>query len=148
MNCHLYLRSGTVYIPTMGKMDEGFYRGVEPVTVVSALDIDGIRRALQATIARGNPVVPILRRSEIPPPVLLKHAGVKSWSAFERGMTFWTVKETGGFFQIAGQSKRADGGWRADPERTIDFPPNSTMDDVIDRMIGIMQEAAKNPKNG
>jgi hypothetical protein len=29
MNCHLYLRRGTVYLPTMGKMNEGFYRGVE-----------------------------------------------------------------------------------------------------------------------
>jgi hypothetical protein len=25
-----------VYLPTMGKMDEGFYRGVEPVADVSA----------------------------------------------------------------------------------------------------------------
>jgi hypothetical protein len=36
MNCHLYLRRGNVYLPTMGKMDEGFYRGVEPVADVSA----------------------------------------------------------------------------------------------------------------
>jgi hypothetical protein len=88
MNCHLYLRRGTVYLPTMGKMDEGFYRGVEPVADVSASNTEEIRQALRATIARGNPVVPILRRSEIPPPVLLKYAGVKSWSTFERGMLF------------------------------------------------------------
>ena len=129
-----------VYIPTMGKMDEGFYRAVEPVAVVSASDIDGTRRALQAAIVRGNPAVPILRRSEIPPPLLPKYAGVKSWSAFERGMMFWTIKEKNGAFQIAGQSKRADRGWRTDPERTIDFPPTSTMEVVIDRMITIMQE--------
>ena len=38
MNCEveLYLRKGVVYVPTMGKMDEGFYRGVEPVADVSA----------------------------------------------------------------------------------------------------------------
>jgi hypothetical protein len=147
MNCHLYLRSGMVYIPTMGKMDEGFYRAVEPVAVVSASDIDGTRRALQTAIVRGNPAVPILRRSEIPPPLLPKYAGVKSWSAFERGMMFWTIKEKNGAFQIAGQSKRADRGWRTDPERTIDFPPASTMEVVIDRMITIMQEeTAKNRK--
>jgi hypothetical protein len=147
MNCHLYLRGSAVYLPTMGIMGEGFYRGVEPVTVVSASDIDGIRKALRETIARGNPVVPILRRSEIPPPVLLKHARVKNWSAFERGLAFWTIKEKDGVFQIAGQSKRTDGGWRADPDRTIDFPPNSTSADVIDRTIAIMlEEAAKNRK--
>jgi hypothetical protein len=147
MNCHLYLRGSTVYIPTMGKMGEGFYRGVEPVTVVSASDIDGIRKALRETIAGGNPAVPILRRSEIPPPVLLRHAGVKNWSAFERGLAFWTIKEKDGIFQIAGQSKRADGGWRPDPERTIDFPPNSTTDDMIDRMLAIVQEEAAKDRN-
>jgi hypothetical protein len=140
MNCHLYLRGNTVYLPTMGKMGEGFYRGVEPVTVVSASDFDGMRKALRETIARGNPVVSILRRSEIPPPVLLKHAGVKSWSAFERGLMFWTIKEKNGVFQIAGQSKRADRGWRTDLDRTIDFPLNTTTDDVVDRMIAIVQE--------
>jgi hypothetical protein len=140
MNCHLYLRSGTVYIPTMGKMDEGFYRAVEPVAVVFASDIDGIRAALQAAIVRGNPAVPILRRSEIPPPLLPKYARVKSWSAFERGLMFWTIKEKDGVFEIAGQSKRADRGWRTDLDRTIDFPLNATTDDVVDRMIAIVQE--------
>jgi hypothetical protein len=145
MNCHLYLRKGTVYLPTMGKMDEGFYRGVEPVVVVSASDIEGTRQALQAVMARGNPVVPMLRRSEIPPPVLLKYAGVKRWPAFERDMMLWIIKEKSGVFQIAGQSKRPDGGWRADPERTIVFPPNSTADDVIDRMVALLKDASKTP---
>src|ERR1700761_9181977 len=105
MNCHLYLRKGTVYLPTMGKMDKGFYRGVEPVAVVAASNIEGVRHALQATIARGNPIVPMLRRSEWKPPVLLKYAGVKYWSAFERDMSLWTIKYDGTSFQIAGQKK-------------------------------------------
>src|SRR5580704_18509428 len=140
MNCHLYLRGGTVYLPTMGKVAEGVYRGVEPVAVVSASDIGGIRRALHETVARGNPPAHLLRRSEYPPPLLLKYAGVKSWSAFERGLMFWTIKEKNGVFQIAGQSKRADRAWRTDLDRTIDFPLNTTTDDVVDRMIAIVQE--------
>jgi len=36
----------------MGKMDEGFYRGVEPVAVVSASNTEEVRQALRATIAR------------------------------------------------------------------------------------------------
>ena len=140
MNCHLYLREGMVYLPTMGKVAEGVYRGLEPVAVVSASDIGEIRRALNETFARGNPPARLLRRSEYPPPLLLKYARVKSWSVFERGLMFWTIKEKNIAFQIAGQSKRDDGGWRPDAERTIDFPPNSTTDDVIDRMIAIVQE--------
>jgi hypothetical protein len=124
MNCEveLYLRKGVVYVPTMGKMDEGFYRGVEPVAVVSASNTEEVRQALRATIARGNPAVPILRRSEIPLPVLLKYAGVKSWSAFERGMLFWDIKENNGAFRIASQRKQPDGMWRDDPEQIITFP--------------------------
>ena len=36
----VYLRNGTVYLPTMGQMGEGFYRGIEPVAVVSISDTD------------------------------------------------------------------------------------------------------------
>jgi|HubBroStandDraft_4_1064222.scaffolds.fasta_scaffold13741_4 hypothetical protein len=147
MNCHLYLRKDLVYLPTMGKIGEGIYRAVEPVAVVSASDIDGIRRALEETIARGNPPAQLLRRSEYPPPLLLKYARIKSWSAFEHGLKFWIIKEKNGIFQIAGQSKRTDGGWRPEPEKTIDFPPSSTTDDMIDRMLAIVQkEAAKKSK--
>jgi len=142
MDCELYLRNGTVYLPTMGKMDKGFYRGVEPVAVVSASNIDGVRQALQTTIARGNPIVPLLRRSEWQPPVLLKYAGVKSWSAFERCMSLWTIKEDDAAFQIAGQKKQPNGMWKDDPEQTIVFLSGATVDDVIDRMIAILQDAA------
>jgi hypothetical protein len=83
-----------------------------------------------------------LRRSEWPPPVLLKYAGVKSWSAFQRGMSFWSLEKRDGAFQIAGQTKQPDGMWRDDPEQIIRFPRSAVVDDVIDRMIAILQDAA------
>lgn len=141
MNCDVYLRKGILYLPTMGKMAEGFLRGVEPVAVAPLSNTSEVRQALQTTIARGNPTVPMLRRSEIPPPVLLKYAGVKRWSEFERGMNFWTIDEKGGCFEIVGQRKHRDGGWRDDPEQTITFPPGTSTDEVIDRMVAILQDA-------
>jgi len=142
MNCHVYLRDGIVYVPTMGKMDKGFYRGVEPVAVVSASNIEAVRQSLQAALARGNPIVPVLRRREWPPPILLKYAGVKSWSAFERGMQFWTINGENGGFRIAGQKKQPDRMWRDDPEQKIAFPPGTTIDAVVERMIEIIQQSA------
>lgn len=139
----IYLRNGTVFLPTMGKMDEGFYRGVEPVAVVSVSDTDAVRQALQMTIKRGNPLVPMLRRSEIPPAVLLKYAGVKTWSAFARGTAFWTLKDKEGVYRIAGQMKQADGAWKDDPEQIIAFPPGATLEEVIERMIAILQDASR-----
>lgn len=143
MYCDICLRRGTVYLPTMGRMDKGFYRGVEPVAVVSAANTDALRQAMAAMIARGNPDVPMLLRREWPPPVVLKYAGVKTWSAFERGIQLWALTEKDGRFQIAGNTKQPDGMWKDDPRQTIIFPPGSTVDDVIDRMIAILQDAAR-----
>jgi hypothetical protein len=132
---------GTLYLPTMGKMEEGFYRGVDPVAVVSASNVEGIRLALRTMIARGNPIVPMLRRSEWQPPILLKYAGIKNWSAFERGMRFWSIKSKGGIFRLARQKEQPERGWKDDPEQTITFPPGSTADQVIDQMIEIIRDA-------
>jgi hypothetical protein len=143
MHCDLSLRNGVVYIPTMGKMDKGFYRGVEPVAAVQASNTDALRQALAETIARGNPHVPMLRRRDWPPPVVLKYAGVKSWSAFARGMRLWGIVEKDGCFQIAEQEKKSDGMWRDDPSQVVDFPSGATVDEVVDRMITILQVAAR-----
>jgi hypothetical protein len=143
MNCVISFRSGIVYMPTMGKMGKGFYRGVEPVAVVSAENTEALRHALKATIARGNPAVPQpQRRDDWPPPVVLKYAGVKSWSVFERGLRLWDLKENDGIFQIAG-NVRGPHGWVEDPKQTITFPAGTSVDSVIDRMIAILQDAAR-----
>jgi hypothetical protein len=142
MYCHFHLRNGIVYIPTMAKMDKGFYRGVEPVAVVSVSNTDALRQAIVETIARGNPDAPMLRRREWPAPVVLKYAGVRSWSAFERGAQFWTIEERNGRFQIAGQRLQPDGMWNDDPDRTITLPGGTPIDEVAQRMISILQKEA------
>jgi hypothetical protein len=124
-------------------MDKGFYRGAEPVAVVSVTDIKALREALIDTINRGNPIVPMLQRRNWPPPILLKYASLRSWSAFERGMRLWDIKEKDGVFQIAGNTKRPNGMWLGDPEQTITFAAGTPVDDVADRMIAILQDAAQ-----
>lgn len=147
MNCHIYLRNGIVYLPTMGKMEKGFYRGVEPVAVVPVSNAEALRRALAETLARGSPIVPTLRRGEWPPPVLLKYAGVKNWSTFERGMLLWDIKEDAGCFRIERNSKRSNGMWLEDPEQTIKFAPGTSSDRVVGRMIAILEDAARKTKS-
>jgi hypothetical protein len=142
MYCDLCLRKGIVYVPTMGKMDKGFYRGIDPVAVVPVSNTAALHQALAETFARGNPHVPILRRRDWPPPVVLKYAGVKHWSAFERGMRLWSIVERDGVFRIAEQEKKPDGMWRDDPSHIVDFPPQVRVEEVLDRMIAILQDAA------
>jgi hypothetical protein len=74
---------------------------------------------------------------------LIKYArGGFSGSAFERGLQVWDIKESDGIFQIAGNT-RGPHGWVDDPEQITTFPPGTSVDRVIDRMIAILQEAAR-----
>jgi hypothetical protein len=72
---------------------------------------------------------------------VLKYAGVKTWAAFARSASSWSVKEQDGKYQIIGYRTHHDGHWEEDPEQRITFPPRSTQDEVIDRMIAILQDA-------
>ncbi len=105
----VYLKKSTVYIPTVAKLETGAYTEVEPVAEVPVTDTDSLRRAFLATIARGNAIVPNPEKNKWPPPVLLKHAGAKSWSAFMRGTATWNIKEYGGIYQIVGHRVHAKG---------------------------------------
>jgi hypothetical protein len=142
MHCHLYLRKGIVIVPTFGKVDKGLHRDVEPVDVAPVADAAAIRRALHATIARGNPPTPPYPRGAYPQPVAVKYAGVKSWGAFARHALPWNIVEKNGIYRIIGKRKDPNG-WVEDPEQKIEFPPGATIDDVIDRMIAILQDAAQ-----
>jgi hypothetical protein len=145
MRCHLYLRKGKVFIPTFGRVPGGPYRDIEPVAVVEVSDTEGLRRAFRETIARGNPPVGPYPRPN-PPPVVVKCAGVKSWGAFARGALPWSIEEENGIIQIIGRRRIPDG-WVEDPAQEIIFPPGTTMDDAIDRMIAILQDVARAPPN-
>jgi hypothetical protein len=137
MRCHLYLRKGKVFIPTFGRVPGGPYRDIEPVAVVDVSNADDLRRAFRETIARGNPPIGPYPRPN-PPPVVVKYAGVKN----ARGALPWSIDEENGIFQIIGRRRTLDG-WVEDPEQTIKFPVGTTLDQVIDRMIAILREAAQ-----
>jgi len=139
------LKDGIVYVPTVAKTEAGFYMNGEPVAVVAAANTDALRRALQAVVARGNAIIPTPKRTAYPPPVLPKYAGAKTWSAFMQGASEWKIKERNGNYQIVRYRKDPEGGesWVEDPAHRIEFPPGSAVDDVIDRMVAILQDAAR-----
>ena len=140
---HCYLRRGVVYLPTLGIIDKGYYSDIEPVAVVPLSNTEALQKALRDTVARGNPKVSSLGQSQRSPPVVLKYAGVKIWAAFARGTSTWGFGEEKGALQIVGYRDSATGGWEQDPDNIESFPKNSTIDDVIERMIAILQAAAK-----
>jgi hypothetical protein len=138
-----YLRRGVVYVPTVVKADAGGYMEIEPIAVVPLTDANGLRRAFQAAVSRGNPTVRTPTRDEYPPPAILKYAGVKTWSAFARGTSPWSIVEQGGNYQIIGHRMHRAGYWEEDPEQKTNFPPGTTIEAVIERMIEILQDAVR-----
>jgi hypothetical protein len=144
MLLHAYLRNQIVYVPTVVQLQTGAYRDIEPVTVLAVANADGLRRAFLGVSARQNDVVPPPPKDKWPPPVLLKYAGVKTWGAFTRGAAVWSIEETGGIYQIIGYRMHPKGHWEENPEQKTIFPTGTKVQDVIDRMIAILQEAARN----
>jgi hypothetical protein len=140
---HSYLKNAVVYLPTVVQLKTGAYVDVDPVAVMPVANTDGLRRGFLDTIARENAIVPPPSKDKWPPPVLLKYAGVKTWPAFVRDASVWSIEETDGSYQIVGYRTHSKGYWEQDPERKIEFPAGSTIDDVIDRMIAILQNAAR-----
>jgi hypothetical protein len=109
MDWHVYLKGDVVFVPTIGALDKGVYREIEPVAVVPLTNTEGARRAPRATVARGNPPAPQYSSGNFPPPVLLKYAGAKTWSAFARGALTWSIELTEDLYQIVGYLKNTKG---------------------------------------
>jgi hypothetical protein len=137
-----YLKRGMVYLPTTVNQGTARYMTVEPVTVVPVADTEGLRRALRNTIPKQNPFVAPSFEDARKPPVLLKYTGDKSWPAFMRGTSPWSIYEKDGKYQIEGYRIHRKGYWEVDPDQTTEFPAGTKLDIVIDRLIAILQDAA------
>jgi hypothetical protein len=139
---NLYLRKGTAYVPTVAQTEAGFFLDTEPVEVVSAGDVEALRRAIKQAIGRGNPRVSTPTRAAFPAPVVLKYAKVKSWSTFEKGCSNWTIVEKDGLYQFKRGRKRPDRGWEADPAQVEVLPPGTGVDEIAQRVASSVQSGA------
>jgi hypothetical protein len=139
------LRKDFVYVPTVGNR-RGVYTVIEPVAVIPVANTEGLHAAFRDAIARKNVDVPPVK-GKWPPPILPKYAGVKTSAAFDRSASTWNIQENEEKYKIVGYRTHHDGYWTEDPAQTIVFPPGTALDAVIDRMIAILQEAAKKPKD-
>ncbi len=139
MRWHIYLRRGTVSIPTVAITEAGFYLDVEPVVVVPANDTSALHFAIKQVIRTGNPVVPTPARATFPKPVVLRHVGERSWSAFEKTALTWSITENDGRFAITPGRRRPDRGWEDDAAQREPLPLGATPDDVARRLSDLVQ---------
>jgi hypothetical protein len=144
-----YLREGIVYVPTVARRkSEPIHTNIEPVAVVPLSSPEDVRRALLETIARKNAVIADRDLKALrAPPLLPKYAGVRSLSAFFRKASTWSITEDDGVYKILYYRKHPRGYWQVDPALEIQFPVGTTVDDVVDRMLTILQETARAAPN-
>jgi hypothetical protein len=69
----------------------------------------------------------------------LKHAGIKTWSEFNRSASYWGIGKEDGIFRIIAHQEHTRKGWEEDPENSQTFPAGSSVEEVIDRMTAILQ---------
>lgn len=138
-----YLKKDTVFVPTVVRLQSPVYMDVDPVAVISVTDSLGLRKAFLDTIARKNNSVSPSSEEIRGRPVILKYSRDRNWSAFQRGASIWHIKENDGNYQIIPYSTQQKGYWAPDLDHAIEFHPGTMVTDVIDRMIAILQNAAR-----
>jgi hypothetical protein len=99
-----------------------------------------LRTAPRETITRGNPIVKYDRSA---PPVLCKYAGVKSWNTFARNASLWVMDDIDGTLRVQPYTRDNKGAFTVDKNATKTMPAASTVDDLIECMIAILEEAAQ-----
>jgi hypothetical protein len=135
MHCSFYLRKGTAFVPTMARTEAGYWMGVEPVEVQKVETVEALEQLLLAVIARGNPVVPTPTRQNFPRPVMERHCGLKSLSAFERTATCWSISGNEVAYRIYEwrRSERYRGAREEATDSEVRLPADTLLKDVARR---------------
>ena len=141
MLCNLYIRNGIVYVPTVAKTEAGFYLDIDPVRTVPIGESNRLQAAIAAAMSAGNLAIPTPSYGAFPKPVILKHAAVRSWSAFERSATYWRISEKDGRYCFGPGRRAADRGWEDDPANEELLPAEATVDTVAQRVACVLAAA-------
>ena len=148
MDISLRLYKGAVYIPTSYVVErDGFFVSNTPLESVPVEQPERMRRAILTTIERGNPPISrdrarVLLHSKGDP--LLEAAGVRSWYILDRDTEgLWSIVGKDGIYQIRVDEPMQPRGWHEDKTKRVEFLPGTPVEEVIDRLIAMIQECAR-----
>lgn len=145
----LRLYKGVLYIPTSRRVEgHGFYVENAPIDAVPAEQTEKLRETIRAALARGNP--PMSRDdarvilNDERNSAILRVTQAKSWFALDRQTAgMWSLVEKNGLYDIRVDEPMETHGWHEDETKRIRFPPGTSVDDVINRLIAMIQECAQ-----
>jgi|SRR5579863_1448034 len=147
MTVSLILHNGVVLIPTSYTIQKGFYFEHSPIEAVPVEKTQELREVLLAAVERGNPPVSraeakALSGSKSTP--MLKATGARSWNALDLQIKgSWSLKDRNGVYKIQVDRPAQPRGWQEDSDKSVEFPPGTSLDDVISRLIAMIQERAQ-----
>jgi len=147
MHVSLRLYKGVVQIPTSYFVErDGFFVTDAPIDSVPVEQTERLRQAILAAVGRGNPPISrdqataLLNDQKDP---LLQAAGARSWYALDRQTKgLWSI-ETNGICEIRVNQPLKTQGWHEDKTKRVQFPPGTPVEDVIERLIAMIQECAR-----
>jgi hypothetical protein len=148
MDISLRLYKGIVHIPTSYRVEhDGFFVNNAPLESVPVEQTQGLRQAILTTIERGNPPISrdrartLLHSKDDP---LLKAAGARSWYVLDRQTKgLWSIVGKDGIYQIRVDEPMQPRGWHEDKTKRVEFPPGTPVDQVIERLVAMIQECAR-----
>lgn len=126
----LYVHRTRVLIPLTAKTTDGIFVEQEPVQVIDTSDSKLVMEKLLKLIKHGNPVVRPLTMEEMKIPVVPRHAGVKTWAAFEKSAISWSIVINGPKYQLCPQ-RRLRRGWEDDPDKIEIFSGEEALSKLL-----------------
>jgi hypothetical protein len=75
---------------------------------------------------------------------ILKATGARSWFILDRQTKgLWSIVQRNGLYQIRVDQPMKPRGWHEDESKRIQFPPGTAVEEVIDRLIAMIQDCAR-----
>lgn len=147
MSWFVYIRKDRAYIPTSADTVDGIVIGVEPIEIADIDDTAALGSAVRAVIDRGRSVITKPPRDAWKNDPILALAGVKTWSAFYKGVRqlCFMRRDTG--FEIV-RLKPYERGFQTDEATRIQLPADLPLSQVVGRIVKEIQEQNRGPKQG
>src|SRR5262249_22949805 len=126
---------------TVAKTDAGFFMDVSPVAVHELADAEGVKAAIVAALAQGNPKAAAPSRGAFPKPAVLEYAKVKTWSTFEQSALCGNISQKDGAYQLRPMRRSATRGWEDDPAKMETFSIEQGPGAIGRRMVELLKTA-------
>jgi hypothetical protein len=128
----LYWYDGKFYLPAIVRTTAGFTMETKPVAELRREQAE-LRDAIEASIRKGNPVVPTPSRHEMANvPEVVRAARARTMLVFEKRATMWQIHAADRELTLELLKRVPKGGW-GEPEKAEVFPNTPV---GVERLIG------------